>query len=95
MPAQITMSDAQQQFAADVAKLVVALQVPVSMPGFKAKMGPAAYEAWERLMVTARHGSSFGWTDRTAAAQAFRELIAGPAPAAKPARLPGEQELPL
>ncbi len=61
-----------EEFVALVAKLVAGLQVPVSMPGGRARLG-AAYEPWSKLLNEANHG--FGWTNMEACEAAFAKIL--------------------
>jgi hypothetical protein len=62
----------KEEFAASVATLVAAMQVPVSIMGARTVMGPGE-EAWTRLMALANHG--FGWTNADALEAEFRKVL--------------------
>ncbi len=76
-----------EEFVTLVAKLVAGLQVPVSMPGGRARLG-AAYEPWTKLLNEVNHG--FGWTNMEACEAAFAKILLSPEAAMIRAILQGE-----
>lgn len=62
----------KEEFAANVAKLVAAMQVPVSIMGTNTVLG-AGERAWQELMHAATGG--FGWASTEKLEAEFRKLL--------------------